>query len=105
MVRYRVVCVELYEKKDVDEWIRCLGIRADDEKYAKLSQKEVIERIQNGDAFYIRASDCGYEEECDIELKIEGDEEKPYIEAPPPTNTYGNPIKDIGCCIRMELRR
>ncbi len=106
MVRYRVVCVDL-EGTEIDKWIRHIGIKADDEQYAELSQDEVIERLQKGDVFYIRASDCkSYQGECDIELEIEGDKEKPYIVASGPRGYIGNPFLDIGSCksCRMNIK-
>jgi hypothetical protein len=98
MTRYRVVCVELDRTKDIDEWVQYIGIE-DDEEYVRFSQNKVIEHIQNGDIFYIRASDCQSEEEYDIELEIKVEQGNYYLAAPPKRGYIsGNPLLDIGSC-------
>jgi hypothetical protein len=99
MVRCRVVCAELEPTKDIEEWIKYIGIEDDEGDIIELSQDEVIERMQKGDVFYIRSSDLKCEEEYELELEIKVDQGKYYVTAPPLRGYIsGNPILDIGSC-------
>jgi hypothetical protein len=79
MTRYRVYCIELDLGKDIEDWIKHIVIRGEDNRERKVVQDEAIRLIETGDVIYIDKDHPSNPKNNDIELIIKTSLNKRYI--------------------------
>ena len=103
MTKHKVHCIELNTRKNIEDWIEYICIKDNTNKETKITQDEVIRKIENGDVIYIDKDDISNPEATEIVLRIESTNtllNKRYIHTPKDGTLYEFYRKGGNCASR-----